>query len=282
MQTVLSILLFEGRKKSTAARLVSSLEKFGDKVEIIGHLKNNAKIDGRVNLLLLDDRQKFYTVARRLAKGKYLLFLSDDAELDEIGFNTLIDNLNKCNEDIVLFEKPDTRNCFLVKSALIKNEVDESYYDAETFYTLTSIVAAESIKKIDCRPFTFAYDLDLFAATHFYKQYSRSVTEAITQANKIKQTLKPVRYKAVFDALCGAVVAGYMGGIYLLTKRLTTAQKFCEADSKFKETMPKLYVIADEKIGDGDLDALRQRKFKMVSIPLFFKIRSALKKDLIL
>lgn len=282
MQTVLSILLFEGRKKSTAARLVSSLEQFGDRVEIIGHLKNNAKIDGRVNLLMLDDRQKFYTVARRLAKGKYLLFLSDDAELNESGFKKLIDNLNTCNEDIVLFEKPDVRNCFLVKSSMIKNEVDESYYDAETFYTLTSVVAAESIKKIDCKPFNFAYDLDLFAATNFYRQYSHSVNEAITQANKIKQTLKPVRYKAVFDALCGAVVAGYMGGIYLISKKSITSEKFSETDLKFKETMPKLYVIADEKFGNGDLDRLRRGRFKTTPLPLFFKVRGAMKKDLIL
>lgn len=282
MQTVLSILLFEGRKKSTAARLVSSLEKYGDRVEIIGHLKNNAKIEGRVNLLMLDDRQKFYTVARRLAKGKYLLFLSDDAELNEGGFKKLIDNLNGCNEDIILFDKPDTRNCFLIKSTLIKNETDESYYDAETFYTLTSVVAAESIKKIDCRPFAFYGDWDLFAATHFYRQYSHSVTEAIAQANKIKQTLKPIRYKAVFDALCGAVVAGYMGGIYLIFKKSTTVEKFYEADLKFKETMPKLYVIADEKFGDGDLDALRQKQFKRITLPLLFKVRGAMKKDLIL
>ena len=282
MQTVLSILLFEGRKKSTAARLVSSLEQFGDRVEIIGHLKNNAKINGRVTLLMLDDRRKFYTVARRLAKGKYLLYLSDDAELDESGFKILIDNLNGCNEDIILFEKPDMRNCFIIKSSLIKNEADEDYYDAETYYNLTSVIAAESIKKIDCRPFTFANDLDLYAATNFSRQYFHSVTEAIAQANKVLQTLKPVRYKAVFDALCSAVVAGYVGGIYLITKKLTTAEKFYEADSKFKETMPKLYVIADEKIGDGDLDSLRQGKFKRVSLPLFFKVRSAMKKDLIL
>jgi hypothetical protein len=278
MQKILTMALFQARKKNNLTGLLNQLKAYSDVVEVIYHpYEGGADKKNFPNFLGLElnNYNKFTTLSLSLAAGNYFLCTDADFLLDETNFKTFLDYLKKSRNDVLVFERKKLSTLCAVRTIFAKKLIiDDGTLDVNT-YLSGAMILNRNCEKVAYSPFKLIKGDNLLTLCDDFKKYKVSIAKLCKLFSSDKAKLSSNSYKVAYDMLVDMALKRYICTIYLVLKKKEEQIEIEAFDIDLKDTTPFIYFGAEKKFDLGNLTNLRKDKFEKIPLLTKFLITNA-------